>query len=81
MTELRDAGLAAHVKSTLLQDNHISALPIHVEVENGVVWLKGRADSEEHRQEAEYLARGVAGVKSVVNELSIVLPPEREPTR
>jgi len=70
----RDAILGAHVKSVLAQNAHISALPIHVEVNESVVRLKGYVDTEEHRREAEILTRGVPQVKSVVNELAVVGP-------
>lgn len=66
-----DEGLASTVKAALSSDRRISGLPISVEAHGKVVVLKGRADSQEHRREAEFLARGVPGVREVINEIAV----------
>jgi len=40
-------------------------------VENGVVTLRGKVPTRENREQAETIARGVEGVKSVNNRLLI----------
>ena len=47
---------------------------IDVEVDRGVVWLKGRVSSAEQETLALEIARTVPGVKQVVNDLSISAP-------
>jgi small-conductance mechanosensitive channel len=42
-----------------------------VELESGIVTLRGQADTEEHRQWAENVARKTEDVVAVINELSI----------
>ncbi|MFG0264127.1 MAG: mechanosensitive ion channel domain-containing protein [Rhodopirellula sp. JB055] len=42
-----------------------------VNLESGIVTMRGQADTEEHRQWAETVARNTEGVVAVINELSI----------
>ncbi|MEO9933596.1 MAG: mechanosensitive ion channel family protein [Rhodopirellula bahusiensis] len=42
-----------------------------VKLESGIVTIQGQADTEEHRQWAETVARKTEGVVAVINELSI----------
>ena len=44
---------------------------IDVEVDNGVVTLKGKVDTAEAKKKAEEIAKKVDGVKSVKNELTV----------
>ena len=44
---------------------------IDVDTDNGVVTLKGSVDSLHERDAAEQIARSTAGVKRVVNTLSV----------
>ena len=46
---------------------------IHLEVANGHVHLKGRADTEEEKALAEELSRNFPGVISVKNDLTVEL--------
>jgi hyperosmotically inducible protein len=66
-----DAAVTAKVKTALLADPDISALKINVDTEQGKVKLKGEVKSMALRKKAEDLARGVAGVRSVDNQLVI----------
>ncbi|MFL6664800.1 MAG: BON domain-containing protein [Rhizobacter sp.] len=66
-----DALLTAKVKTALLADEHAKALRIDVDTRGGVVTLNGTADSAANASRAETIARGVEGVKSVENRLSI----------
>jgi hypothetical protein len=49
----------------------VAATSIGVETLNGTVMLSGFAKSNMERNKAETIARGVRGVKSVKNEISV----------
>lgn len=57
----------------LTQDPGIDTSKIQVEVENGKVILKGKADTEDEKQLSAKVARSVAGVKEVENHLHVDL--------
>jgi len=67
-----NALLAAKVKSALGADPALKMLAIDAGASDGVVTLYGTADTRAHREKAAQVASGVAGVKSVKNELVIV---------
>jgi len=67
-----DAALAAKVKSALGADPVLKFLAIDARASNGVVTLYGTANTRARREKAAKVASGVAGVKSVKNELVIV---------
>lgn len=60
-----DATLAANVKAKLAADAALSA--VAVTAKDGAVTLSGVVNTEADRGRAEQIARGVEGVKSVVN--------------
>ncbi len=66
-----DATITAKVKAALLADSDISGLKINVDTAQGVVRLKGEIKTFALRKKAEEIAKGVAGVKSVDNQLVI----------
>jgi osmotically-inducible protein OsmY len=59
------------VKSRFFEDKDVAATSIGVETLNGTVMLSGFAKSNMERNKAETIARGVRGVKSVKNEISV----------
>ncbi len=67
-----DAALAAKVKSALRADPALKLLAIDPRASDGVVTLYGTANTRARREKAAKVASGVAGVKSVKNELVIV---------
>jgi hyperosmotically inducible protein len=67
-----DGRLAAKVKSALNGEPALKVLGIDVGASSGIVTLYGAADTRAHREQAAQVASGVAGVKSVKNELVIV---------
>ncbi|MEA2691554.1 MAG: hyperosmotically inducible periplasmic protein [Acidobacteriota bacterium] len=69
--DLADAGITAKVKAGLATDSRVSALKIDVDTKAGVVTLKGSVDAPAARQAAEEIARGTAGVKNVVDQLTV----------
>jgi hyperosmotically inducible protein len=66
-----DKVLVGKVKSALISDETADAGEINVEVYKGVVQLNGFVDSAKESARAEEVARGVAGVKGVTNNLTL----------
>jgi hyperosmotically inducible protein len=66
-----DAAITAKVKSALAGDARTKAHQINIETHDGVVQLSGFVDTSEAKSTAEELARAVASVKSVDNELDV----------
>lgn len=66
-----DAAITTKVKSALIADKEVSAFPVSVETVKGVVHLTGTADTRTEADKAATIARGVAGVKSVVNKIQV----------
>jgi hyperosmotically inducible protein len=66
-----DASITTKVKSGMVADKEVSALHISVETIKGVVHLTGSADTRQEANKAATIARGVAGVKSVDNDIHV----------
>ena len=66
-----DAALTAKVKTALIDDELTKAAEINVETRQGVVQLAGFVNTDAERDRATVVARSVAGVKSVRNDLQI----------
>jgi hyperosmotically inducible protein len=66
-----DSNTTAAVKARLAQDKVSSLTRIDVDTNGGVVALNGTVESAEQRARAEQIARGVGGVKRVVNNLQV----------
>ncbi len=66
-----DSTITTKVKAKLFEDPATSGWKISVITKDGVVQLAGFVKSEQEKQRAEELARSVAGVKSVKNDLLI----------
>ena len=76
--QVNDMEITANVKSKLASDVGLSTLPdISVNSTNGVVTLAGAVDSAETKARAETIARGVAKVVRVVDNLQISPKPQR----
>ncbi len=67
-----DDELAERVRYALAADAYTTDLNIEVEVEDGVVYLRGQVSSIEDIEQAEQVAGSVAGVEEVQEELEIV---------
>jgi len=65
-----DAGIEKNYKDELTE-NRLDNQHIRVDVNNGVVTLKGDVDNMELRQKAEKLAANIPNVQQVVNELEV----------
>lgn len=66
-----DSTTTAAVKTQLARDKVSSLTRIDVDTNGGVVALNGTVESAEQRARAEQIARGVGGVKSVINNLQV----------
>ena len=67
-----DDDIAERVTRALHADAYTGELNIHVEVEDGVVYLTGKVRSLEDIEQAEQVAGDVPGVEEVEEELEIV---------
>lgn len=66
-----DATITTKVKGAFVQDPVVGALRINVETYKGVVQLSGFANSRTESSKAEEIARGIAGVTSVKNDILV----------
>jgi osmotically-inducible protein OsmY len=66
-----DTVITAKVKAALIEDPMTKATEINVETFKGVVQLSGFVSSQAASNRAVELARGVAGVRSVKNDMRI----------
>jgi hyperosmotically inducible protein len=66
-----DSTITTKVKSAFATDKTVSAIKVHVDTEKGNVKLSGTVKSDTEKQRASEIARSVAGVKSVSNNLVV----------
>ena len=66
-----DSVITTKVKSAILNDSSLKVNEINVETFKGVVQLSGFVRSQADVDKAVQVARGVAGVKSVKNDMRI----------
>ena len=66
-----DSTITSKVKAAYAKDPVVSAMHVHVTTTRGVVELTGSVSSEAERNKADEIARAVAGVKSVTNNLVV----------
>ncbi|MGH7803916.1 MAG: BON domain-containing protein [Candidatus Binatia bacterium] len=67
----KDAAVTTAVKAKLFADDETPGTAINVDTEDGVVTLFGTVPSSEAKKKAEQMAKDVAGVKRVRNELKV----------
>jgi osmotically-inducible protein OsmY len=70
-TSVDDAWIHTKVSAKLMADPDTPFTKINVDVDNGVVTLRGDVKSREAKSEAERLAKSVDGVKRVSNRLQV----------
>jgi osmotically-inducible protein OsmY len=69
---IQDEALSARVREVLARDKRTGGQAIAVRVAQGEVFLKGIADTEEQKNLAEVVVRGIAGVRYVnADELGV----------
>ncbi len=62
---IQDEALAGRVRNAIVQDKRISGQAIAVRVADGEVFLKGVVDTDEQRELATLVARGIPGVRYI----------------
>ncbi|MCX6900007.1 MAG: BON domain-containing protein [Verrucomicrobia bacterium] len=75
--ENSDAWISARVKSSLLFHRNVSGTKTQVEVQNGIVTLRGEAASQAQKELTTEYAKDTEGVKDVKNEIRVVEKPEK----
>ncbi|WP_342133266.1 BON domain-containing protein [Hydrogenophaga sp. OTU3427] len=70
-TEVDDSVMTTAVKAALLTEATLKSMDVMVETRKGEVQLSGFVDDQHQIALAETVARGVAGVKTVDNKLSL----------
>ena len=66
-----DAAITGKVKTALIADPDVKALKIDVDTKDNVVTLNGTANTQANADKAVTIAKGIDGVKSVDNRLTI----------
>jgi hypothetical protein len=66
-----DRRIASAVKARLLADNRVGGLPIDLDATNGIVMLNGDVRTRAEANRAATLARGIPGVRNVVDNLQV----------
>jgi len=69
--ENSDGWIGMQVKSALFFNRNVSAVNTEVDVADGVVTLKGKADSQAQKDLTGEYAKDINGVKDVKNEMTI----------
>lgn len=70
-----DAEIENDVRRKLIEDTIVDATDIHIHVDNGIVTLSGTVDNLYQREAAEDDAWSLPGVRGVINDLQVTLPP------
>lgn len=66
-----DSVITTKVKTALIAEKGIDSTDISVKTDKGRVLLSGYVKSEQQRSNAERIARGTGGVRTVVNNLQV----------
>jgi len=66
-----DTAITTRVKTALLADTQVSGITISVETFKGTVQLSGFANTLAERDKATDVAKSVAGVKAVKNDIRL----------
>ncbi len=69
--QIDDAAITAKIKSKLAADPQINPFNIDVDTREGIVTLSGEVKHAVARSEAEKLARDTAGVRRVINNITV----------
>jgi len=70
-TRQTDSGITSSTEAALEANDKVKARQVGVETREGVVYLTGVVDTEEARREAGRVAWRAAGVRGVVNDLTV----------
>jgi len=70
-TQHSDSGVTSVVQTSIEDNDAVKARQVEVETREGVIYLTGVVDTEEARREAGRVAWHTAGVRGVVNNLTV----------
>jgi osmotically-inducible protein OsmY len=76
--EESDGWIGTQVKWSLIYNRHVNGFGTQVLVTEGVVTLRGEADSQAQKDLSGEYAKDIKGVKSVNNEMTIAKAPRKE---
>ena len=76
--KVEDSWITAKTKIALFADTRVKGRQINVETKDGLSMLRGKVDTDEAKNAAEDIAKGIDGVKKVKNELQVVPPSKHE---
>ena len=77
-TAVSDSWITSKTKIALFADERVKGTQVSVDTKNGVLHLRGKVDSDEAKQAAAEVAKGIEGAKSVKNDLQVVSPTARK---
>jgi osmotically-inducible protein OsmY len=69
--QLSDDSIHDQVIRKLANDPDVKGGALQIDVQEGVVTLRGKVETEKQKQKAEKLAKKVTGVKKVINEITL----------
>jgi len=72
--EHSDGWIGTKIRTKLLVTNNVSAVNTKVDVQNGVVTLRGTADNAAQKELTTVIVRDIEGVKDVNNRIEVVPP-------
>ena len=73
-----DNWLSMQVKGALLFNRNVSAVNTQVYVDNGIVTLKGEAQTQAQKDLTGEYAKDVEGIKGVKNEMTLAMVPKKD---
>lgn len=76
--EKSDIWISMKVKGALMYHRNVNAIKTEVSVKDGIVTLKGEADSQAQKELTTEYAKDIDGVKDVSNEMKIAATPKPE---
>ena len=71
-TTVSDSWITAKTKIALFADSRAPGASVKVETKNGMVYLRGKVETDGEKKAAEEIVRGLEGVQAVRNELQVV---------
>ena len=75
---ISDSWVTSKTKIALFSDERVKGTQVSVDTKNGVVYLRGKVDSDEAKQAATEVAQSIEGARSVKNDLQVVAPTARK---
>jgi hyperosmotically inducible protein len=67
-----DSWITAKTKIALFADSRVPGTSVNVETKKGMVYLRGKVESDAEKKAAEDIARGIEGVQAVRNDVQVV---------